>query len=102
MFSMAQAHDHTSASGNVARPSTPAAGARLSQQTTTPSGASRIPSQVSRRIGIELTRLFQSLGVGHRRSAGAQVGVVDDEKPPGLAVPDRRRGMTGAEHPVQH
>ena len=44
MFSIAAAHDHRSASGKVARPSTPAAGVRRSQATTTPRGASRMPS----------------------------------------------------------
>jgi len=43
-FSMAQMQDHRSASGNVRRPRTPAAGARRSQQTTMPMGASRMPS----------------------------------------------------------
>ena len=43
-FWIAQAQDHTSESGKVARPSTPAAGTRRSQHTTTPSGASRRPS----------------------------------------------------------
>ena len=43
-FWMAAAHDHMSLSVKVARPRTPCASVRRSQQTTMPSGASRMPS----------------------------------------------------------
>ncbi len=44
MFSTAQAQLLESASPRVARPRTCGAGARRSQATTTPTGASRMPS----------------------------------------------------------
>ena len=44
MFSMAQAQLHRSASWKVLRPRTPDAGVRRSQATTSPTGASRMPS----------------------------------------------------------
>ena len=104
-FSMAHAHDHRSASGKVARPSTPPAGVRRSQATTTPRGASRIPSSwrsSNRRAASgSISAAWRSRCSSAIRAARSRVASSrDDDEPPGLAVPDGRGDVRGVEHPA--
>ncbi len=53
------------------------------------------------RVGGQARRLGQPLAVGHQRRPLPGRRVPDDDKAPGLGVPDRRTGVGCREHPLQ-
>src|SRR3954447_23180486 len=102
-----------SVSGIVPRPSTSASGSPWSQHTTTPSGASTMPSIFWSRkwrgraaasvagAGVEAVGLAQPLALGQPADLHARGDLADDDQPPRLHQPDRRRPVRGAEDPLQ-